>query len=237
MKLLAAGCSFVYGNELADQHGVEPSQQTFTALLARQLGMDYQSVAVPGTGSDSHVRCVVSACDKDVGMVVVAWSYSGRYEFYFEECGWTEINHVEGRVKQVRDAAYPLHRALFASLTDQYQWYTYVRDIVFLQNWLKSQGVPYIFCGIDPGFTAQACADPAYQALYSSIDWDPWFFWTVDGKNVGFRNWAEIMSISDPRFEISTQDQHPLEYAHSYTAQLLAEWMKTKRYKEIHYGT
>ena len=55
MKLKSFGCSFIFGSELHDDgYGgphATPSQHTWPALLAKDLGYDYQCYARPGSGN------------------------------------------------------------------------------------------------------------------------------------------------------------------------------------------
>lgn len=85
MILLAGGDSFTYGSELADNVFNTVSQSTFTALLARDFGMQYECAAYPGFSNNAIRRTTMNACEKlqDVGLVFVTWTFSGRYEFRF----------------------------------------------------------------------------------------------------------------------------------------------------------
>jgi hypothetical protein len=96
MILLAGGDSFTYGSELKDgvstfdPNGTKPacaivSQSTFPAILARDLGMQYECVAYPGFSNSAIRRTTMNACEKlqDIGFVIVTWSFPGRYEFRF----------------------------------------------------------------------------------------------------------------------------------------------------------
>jgi len=97
MILVAGGDSFTYGSELKDSvtpfdpNGIEPAQQivsqsTFAALTAQNLGMEYHCAAYPGYSNSSIRRTVMNACEStaDVGLVLVTWSFPGRYEFRFD---------------------------------------------------------------------------------------------------------------------------------------------------------
>lgn len=96
MILVAGGDSFTYGSELKDgvtpldPTGTKPAEQTvslstFPALLARDFGMQYECAAYPGFSNSAIRRTTMNACEKlqDVGLVVVTWTFSGRYEFRF----------------------------------------------------------------------------------------------------------------------------------------------------------
>jgi len=83
MIIVAGGDSFIYGNELQDCTG-NFSNSTFTALLA--TGHDYECVAWPGVGNDGIARRVIlniEAMLPEQPVVVVNWTFPGRYEFRF----------------------------------------------------------------------------------------------------------------------------------------------------------
>ena len=83
-KLIAGGDSFIYGSELKDGY-YSPSQSTYPALIAKELGWDYVCTAIPGFANSSIRRTVIDACEstEDIELVIVQWTFSGRYEFYF----------------------------------------------------------------------------------------------------------------------------------------------------------
>ena len=86
MILVAGGDSFVFGSELKDQYGLQPSNLTYPALLAQQANFDYNCVARPGNANNAITRLVVTECDKykdyKIG-VIITWTFTNRYEFRF----------------------------------------------------------------------------------------------------------------------------------------------------------
>lgn len=125
MILVAGGDSFTYGSELKDgvtphdPNGTEParpqvSQSTFPALLAKEFNIEYQCAAYPGFSNSAIRRTTMNMCEKlsDIGLVIITWSFPGRYEFRFnydteERWGhwysitpWTGINEVESIEKE-----------------------------------------------------------------------------------------------------------------------------------------
>jgi len=237
MKLLAAGCSFVYGNELADfNENGRPSRHTFPALLAQDLNLRYQCVAIPGTGSDSHVRTVVENFDHDTDFVVVAWSYADRFEFHYNQVGWLPLIECQ---EKTRSDFNELVKHFHTVKSSEYTWLNYIKNIWFLQTWLQAKKVNYVFCAIDPFFVKDICQNQMYKKLYEELDWSHWYFWKLahwypsiatmsqqpETENeylkqlhghVGFTRWVSAKSKTDPRF-ISGPGGHPLEHAHYAT--------------------
>lgn len=102
MILVAGGDSFIFGNELNDQIGSRPSQNSFTALLAKRLGLSYHCAAFPGNANSAISRMMISEChtlkNQDI-VAVVMWTFPHRFEFRFnyetpqvEISPWYSIN-------------------------------------------------------------------------------------------------------------------------------------------------
>lgn len=96
MTIVVGGDSFIWGSELADSaipfnnETLEParqviSQSTFTALLAQDMGQQYECVAYPGFANGAIRRTVMNVCERlqDIDLVFVCWSFPSRYEFRF----------------------------------------------------------------------------------------------------------------------------------------------------------
>jgi len=83
--LVAGGDSFTYGEELKDCKD-SPSNYTWSALLAKKLGMSYCCTASSGSSNGAIRRRVINAIDKYKNedlFVAVMWSFPNRYEFRF----------------------------------------------------------------------------------------------------------------------------------------------------------
>jgi hypothetical protein len=229
MSLLAAGCSIVFGDELADCTATKPSNHTFPALLAKALRLDYQCVAVPGSGSDSQVRKVLENLNDSVNFVVVSWSYIHRYDWHWAGKGWSSLrftNSVAGDPDHEKQADH-FKQCFYTNVSEDYAWYNYARDIVFLQNWLTCKQVPYLFCGVDSGFTVNASLQSSYQQLWNSIDRNRWFNWHVGNQSLGFQDWCMTNAKSDTRFTLGSGG-HPKEFAHAETARQMIEFIKQR---------
>ena len=84
--LIAGGDSFTYGEELKDCNG-SYSNLTWSALLAKRMGMSYCCTAKSGAANSSIRRNVMNAVhkykDTEDLFVAVMWSFPNRYEFRF----------------------------------------------------------------------------------------------------------------------------------------------------------
>ena len=109
--------------------------------------------------------------------------------------------------------------------TEVYELYTTLKDIVFLQQYLKEKKIPYLFTCVDTNIFYSldlAKKDISVVNLGKQIDLDPWFFFpsgtTPDETNNprGFYQWA-----MENKYPVGTT--HPLEEAHADAAKLMQE--------------
>jgi hypothetical protein len=234
MIVVAGGDSFVYGSELADCGDTEwsYSHSTFTALLAQ--GHEYQCVAWPGYGNDSIARTVIAQCQQltEMPFVIVSWTFPGRYEFRFnynskQRTGpWYSINPWtvdSAKIDELKTFA----KMFYHHVGDSEYWevYSTLKEIVYLQNYLKLNKIPYLFTCADNSilynYTVRN-ADTVINSLYKQIDQEPWF-WFEPGTAVdhtheprGFYQWAV-----ENKYKIGST--HPLEQAHQDAAILIQE--------------
>lgn len=101
--------------------------------------------------------------------------------------------------------------------SEYYELYNSFKEIVFMQNYLKLNNIPYLFTCADNTFYNSAeylqSKDLYLESLYNQIDWNQWYLFP---KEKGFYWWA-----IDNKYSIGAT--HPLETAHSDAAKLLKE--------------
>jgi len=89
-------------------------------------------------------------------------------------------------------------------------------EILELQEFLKSQNIPYLF----------TCVDNIVVTNNFLIDWDKWYLfpvipntgWHPNEDPRGFYQWA-----LEHKYELAVKDKHPLEKAHVDAANLMKE--------------
>ena len=220
MKLLAAGCSLIYGSELVDEkpHDQGYSQLTYPALLAKHLNLEYQCAARPGFGNDAIARTMLDNFDETVSLVIINWSYIDRFEFHYKDIGWQNIKDGLDQGNYLTDQICKLAKPFYSDLTPEYSYYRYLEDIFTCQEFLNKQQVPYIFSSTDRRFVNQEYIvnlGTAHKNLYNAIDFSPWFFWKTNQTKTGFLEWATQNNY--PRGVAG----HPLESAHRDTYELI----------------
>ncbi len=259
MITVAGGDSFVFGSELRDC-GPGWSMGTFPALLSKDSG-GYLCVAWPGNGNDAIARSVITACErlKDQNkVVVVSWTFPGRYEFAFsydtgqKQSPWYSINpwtikqnaedikeeFVTHNEAVYRDQINTINRAKRTGVADfadvffrhvgaseYWEIYSSLKEIVYLQNYLKVNEIPYLFTCADTilfyNHTVKS-SDSNIASLYNQIDFDKWYLFpqgTHSWETLtprGFYQWAV-----ENKYPVGTT--HPLEEAHTVAASLMQE--------------
>ena len=268
MILVAGGCSFIYGSELADAKefaGFQGySMKTYPALLAQSMRIDYKSVAYPGNANNAIARYVINQCQQlkdNRPMVIVQWSFSNRYEFRFAystnhiPSPWYSVNvwdvsidkewlnegssdtfktvdeHERERMLNHYNNAQKLGITDFSrsyikniAQTEYWEVYTSLKEIVFLQLFLKANNIPYIFTSADDRLLYNNTIlnmDLTLNSLYSQIDWDNWVkFPSIPDEQLninytgGFYQWSQQNNF---KFGCT----HPLEDAHTAATKLI----------------
>jgi len=242
MILVAGGDSFIWGLELADCVHSRPkgySQKTFPALLAQ--GMEYICVAHSGYANNAISRSVITACESlnDVG-VLVNWTFPQRYDFRFNydtlkaTSPWYSIhshyptddilNNISNS-DLIKDFAKTFYKHV--GNNEYYELYSTLKEILFLQLYLKSKNIPYLFTTADNSYydheNYRRSKDIELESLYNQIAWNNWYFFE-EGKAAnetlaprGFYQWA-----LENKYKVG-QGGHPLEQAHEDAAGLIKE--------------
>jgi hypothetical protein len=109
--------------------------------------------------------------------------------------------------------------------TEYWEIYSSLKEIVYLQNYLKVNNIPYMFTCADnilfENHTVRK-ADGTISSLVNQIDQDNWFWFPAGTskfdtrKPRGFYQWAV-----ENKYPIGTT--HPLEQAHADAAQLMKD--------------
>jgi len=253
MIIVAGGDSFIWGSELADCPNTGPngySRQTFPAILSKEY--EYQCAAFPGNGNDSIARMTINACEKNKDekqAVLVSWTFSGRYEFRIQTTqgqrwevinSWSvgkqytnsddiDKNKVVDLFKNKADllGIGKFAESYFANVgfIEYWEVYTSLKEIVYLQNYLIVNNIPYLFtCADNNIFNSYTLNKPddTIQSLYNQINFDNWYFFPagVDTNQIktprGFYQWAV-----ENKYKVGVT--HPLEDAHRDAAELIKE--------------
>jgi hypothetical protein len=86
MELKSFGCSFIFGNDLADDGRKlsipTPSNYTWPALMAKKLNYNYNCLARPGSGNLQIAERVLShTVESNSIFFVIGWTWIDRFDY------------------------------------------------------------------------------------------------------------------------------------------------------------
>jgi hypothetical protein len=228
--LISGGDSFVFGDNLDDVcielKKDKASQKTWPSLLSKKYDYEYVCSAISGNsnmGISRNVMNCVEKYKKENLFVVVSWTFINRFEYRFsidpfkngfETNGskrWYNFNSIDLYSKDKNHTQYVKKDILkfleefyrYVGHDDVYEYYSTLKEIVFLQNYLKENKIKFLFT-TSYNFFRKSVDDESVNTLFNNIDWDNWYFFP---PLQGFYEWAKI---NDYEFG----DEHPKEDAH-----------------------
>jgi hypothetical protein len=255
-RLIAGGDSFTYGSELKDCfilcEGSLPkevySYNSYSALLARELNLEYVCAAHPGYSNSAIRRNTMDICEQynDIELVIVMWSFPNRYEFKFDHAWeqitlWSIEENVEERIKSEFHNENPIvfdahlqklkrerelgitdfAKSFYRSVgyTEFWECYSSLVDIVMLTNYLKLRNIPYLFTGVDSCLLNNANRYSNDLSMKTLLAQLDLKNWYWFPNERGFYTWAK-----EERFPFATT--HPREEAHTEAAHLIYEHLR-----------
>ena len=215
MRLLSFGCSFIFGNELADDGRDGPwataSELTWPAHLARALDRSYECHARAGSGNLQIMEKVLEQVHRSGSedLFVVGWTWTDRFDYYpanptdASRSPWRTIMPIDR--DQVAEIYY---KYLHSEYRDKLTTLIYVKTAL---DALTQRNIPFVMTYMDALMFDQTWhTTPATQMLQDQLR--P-HMTTFEGKN--FLDWsrANKYTVSDA--------WHPLEQAHEAAARLM----------------
>lgn len=209
-KVVAFGDSFTRGDELDDCqdqiHGeinqpIHFSNNTWPALIAKQLSADYDCIAVGGKGNQWISYQVTQILHKlQDCLVIINWSWFERFDYMDIDTGLWEVTHPRHEdkldhffYKHIDSEKWNLHRNL--------------QQIHSTINLLQNNKIDFIMTCIDPMFHLD---DTATISLTDQV------------KNfiVNFYGYTFLEWSKHKNFDIGPNG-HPLENAHIEAAKYI----------------
>ncbi len=221
-KIVGFGDSFVFGSELADN---SDGKSSWIGQAANQLGVEYETMSVPGCGNENISRQILTYFSNNPGdnaLAVINWTWGARWDFYIpEKETWTTLglSCVPSRLaplvgleeaRKVLDfyAKYPGHSTLW----DKFRT---LQTIYSTQQFLQHLDVPSIQTYMDCEMWDTTWHAPDYIKTLQALTKAP--LQTFEGLT--FLDWSRKhgFAVTDPGL-------HPLEEAHSAACDL---WVDT----------
>lgn len=215
-KIVSFGDSFIYGSELDNN---DDGSRAWPGLVAKELGYDYITHAVPGCGNDHIARQIYawfSNNTADNTLAVINWTWMSRWDFYIvEHETWITLGPtcVPGKLKglveetQAHDMVNFYHTRANSSLL--WNKFRNLQTIYAVQQYLLQKGIKSVQTYMDYELLDQKWHAPDYiQELQSLVKPELQLF---DDKN--FVDWSHANN-----YPVTIQHIHPLEEAHRAAA-------------------
>ena len=255
MTIVAGGDSFVYGSELADCTNTPSKSTFAALLAqddyvcAAYPGNSNEAIARQTINAcNIHKPSGVIVSWTFPGRYEFRFNYNTgqRLSPWYSINSWTieqDTNAIEKEFvtkdeiildiqKQTIERAKQTGVAGFAKTfyehvggSEYWEVYSSLKEIMYLQNYLKARNIPYLFTLADNSIFYNYTADNADESIISlinNIDMDNFFFFPAgDGKHEttkprGFYQWAV-----ENKYKVGTT--HPLEEAHYAAYELIRE--------------
>lgn len=245
--IIAAGDSFVYGSELESQ------EHTFAHLLGATENIAWPGAGNDSIARRTIERCESRPVQGVLVSWTFPGRYEFRFAYdtqqrtgnWYTMTAWTtesaenikkefvtdneEIlkHHVEtaNRARKTGVAEFADIFYRHVGSTEYWEIYSSLKEIVYLQNYLRLKQIPYMFTCADNSLIFNhtiSTGDTVINSLIKQINWTNWF-WFPKGSSYsetpeprGFYQWA-----IENKYPVGTT--HPLEAAHSAAAELMKE--------------
>jgi hypothetical protein len=207
MKLKSFGCSFIFGNELADDGRTGPwataSGLTWPAHLARKLSRGYECHARAGSGNlQISEQVMLQAADSDnTDLFVIGWTWIDRFDYY--DSADTRRRHPWHTIMPIDDdaVATTYYRHLHSEYRDKLTNLIYIKTATAELQRLQ---IPFVMTYMDHLLFDQTWhTNPVVQELQAQLRPCMTLF---DGQN--FLDWSRAN-----KYSVSAK-WHPLEQAH-----------------------
>lgn len=233
MILKSFGCSFIFGNDLADvvvhlgEPYSPPSKTTWPALVAQHLGREYQCYARPGSGNLRILEKILTHASTAMSndLFVISWSWIDRFDYTVDLTGKDHIYDLAGNnlwrtVMPIdtdqRSQVY--YRDLHSQLRDKLVSLTYIKTAI---DTLKSKNISFIMTYMD-----DLLFETAWHVTPAIIDLQNY----VRPYLTTFENKTFLEYAKEKEFPIS-ETLHPLEDAHQAAFDLIRPNLDTIQHR------
>lgn len=147
MKILSAGDSFTYGEELSNLNNAWPY------LLGKQLISEVVNLAEPAGSNDKIIRKVLDFIINNPGqinLVLIGWASPGRMEFC-DEHGYYDIwPGYSGSLLNNDGAHWRNEICKYISVYNSREalYLKYLQQVIMMQQFLKSYNIKYVMLDV-----------------------------------------------------------------------------------------
>jgi len=217
-KIVSFGDSFVFGSELQNN---DNGSKSWIGLAAQQLGVDYETLAVPGCGNENISRQILtyfSTNPSDNVLAVINWTWGARWDFYIPgietwttlglSCVPSKLAPLVGLEEATKVLEFYNKYPGYSTLWDK--WRT-LQTIYSSQQYLKSLNVHTIQTYMDSEMWDTTWHAPDYVITLQNLTRDS--LENFEGQT--FLDWSRGHG-----FTVTEPGLHPLEDAHAAACEL-----------------
>ena len=211
-QIVSFGDSFVFGSE---QQNNADGSLGWIGRAAKNIGVEYHTLAVPGCGNDHIARQIYTWFSNNSAedtLAVINWTWMHRWDFYIVEhetwitlgpsCVPEKLLHLIGRTQAEDMIKFYRTRANSSLLWNKFR---NLQTIYAVQTYLKQKNINNIQTYMDYELLDQAHHAPDYiqelQALIVPC------LENFEGQNFVDWSYTNVFTVTDPGL-------HPLEDAH-----------------------
>jgi hypothetical protein len=215
MKLKSFGCSFIWGTDLHDSPPMDPnpinkfSRLTWPALLAKELGYDYDCHARPGAGNLQIAERVLNECSSaDSDLFIISWTFIDRFDF----AGPEDARQPWSTLRPGSEENWSKHywKNLHSEYRDKLTTLIYIKTVI---DTLLQKNIKFLMTYIDDlMFDQRWHTSPAVLDLQNYIK--P-YMTMFEGRP--FLEWSRVNG-----YPVS-KTWHPLEQAHQIAAEYITK--------------
>jgi hypothetical protein len=153
MILKSFGCSLIFGTDLADDGQNGPyatgSKLTWPALLAKDLGYQYQTYARPGAGNLQILERLMTAVTTDSRAIyVIGWSFIDRFDYIRHDVErWPGTPWKTVLPNETKDSAKCYYKYFNSQLKDKLTTLLYIKTAI---DFLQQKNLKFIMTYVDP---------------------------------------------------------------------------------------
>jgi hypothetical protein len=144
MKILAAGDSFTFGEELADLNNAWPF------LVGQKCNANVVNLAKPACSNDRMVRLmfefIIDHRNPKPDLVLIGWSSPGRIEFADETGAFDVWPGYAGNLFIKDGCTWRKEIAQYISMYNDPKWLfrRFLQQVIMTQSFLKAQNIKYV---------------------------------------------------------------------------------------------
>jgi hypothetical protein len=217
-KIVSFGDSFIFGTEL---HNNNDGSNAWAGLIAQEIGVEYETLSVPGCGNDHIARQIYSYFSNNSSsdtLAIINWTWLCRWDFYIvQKESWITLGPtcVPEKLKDLVNHAEAEDMIEFyktrANSSLLWNKIRNLQTIYAAQSYLKQKNIVNIQTYMDYEIFNQQYHAPDYVTELQELV-QP-FLQLFEGSN--FVDWSKKNN-----FKVSEPGLHPLEDAHTAACKL-----------------